>query len=226
MYVGRRMTLNPITASPETTHAQAYKLMRDHDIRHLPVMDHDKLVGFVVEEDLLRTQPSAATTLSIYEVYSLLDKLMLKEIMVSPVYTVEENCPLEEAARIMQEKKISGLPVMRGDRLMGIITEMDIFRAFIEVLGGSEKGLAFSVKLEDRPGALATVARAVAEAGGNIISLVTFQAGERGTGEVYIKEAGADPEKLEALIREEAHADLLQIGPVRRVEPTTFGRQK
>ncbi len=225
MYVGQRMTLNPITASPETTHSQAYKLMRDHDIRHLPVVDRDKLVGFVVEEDLLRAQPSAATTLSIYEVYSLLDKLKLKEIMISPVYTVEENCPMEEAARIMQEYKISGLPVMRGERLMGIITEMDIFRAFIEVLGGSEQGLAFSVKLEDKPGALATVTRAVAAAGGNIISLVTFRAGERGTGEIYIKEKGADQEKLEELIREEAHADLLTIGPAHRVEPATFGKK-
>jgi acetoin utilization protein AcuB len=227
MYVGRRMTLNPITATPETTHSQAFKLMQEHDIRHLPILDHDRLVGIVTDKDLLKAEPSPATTLSIYEVYALLDNLKLRSIMVTPVYTVEENCPLEEAARILMQHKITGLPVMRGERLMGIITEMDIFRAFVEVLGGDERGLAFSVKLADRPGALATVTRAVADAGGNIISLVTFQpSSERGTGEVYIKEEGADREKLEKLIAEETHADLLEIGPVRRYEPRLFGQKK
>ncbi len=226
MYVGRRMTLNPITATPDTTHSQAFKLLREHDIRHLPILDGDKLVGIVTDKDLLRAEPSPATTLSVYEIYTLLDSLKLKSIMVTPVVTVEENCPLEEAARILLEYKITGLPVMRGDRLMGIITEMDIFRTFVEILGGDEKGLAFSVRLEDKPGALATVTRAVAQAGGNIISLVTFRPTAQGTGEIYIKEEGADRETLERLIEDEAQADLLEIGPVKRYEPRLFGGKK
>ncbi len=226
MYVGRRMTFNPITVTPETTHSQAMRLLREHNIRRLPVLEKDRLVGIVVEKDLLSTQPSPATTLSIYEIYSLLDKLTLRNVMTSPVITVEENCPLEEAARIMVEHKIGCLPVMRGERLMGIITETDIFRSFVEVLGGDEEGLAFSVRLEDKPGALASVTRAVAQAGGNILSLVTFRPEESGRGEVYVKERGADQEMLERLLQEEAHVDLLSIGPIRRYQPTRFGREK
>ena len=96
MYVGRRMTPNPITATPETTHAQAFKLMQDNGVRHLPILDKGKLVGIVVESDLLKAEPSAATTLSVYEIHSLLAKLKLKEIMVKPVYTVEEICRDEQ----------------------------------------------------------------------------------------------------------------------------------
>jgi acetoin utilization protein AcuB len=227
MYVGRRMTPNPITATPDTSHAQAFKIMRDHGVRHLPVMDHNKLVGIVVEQDLLRAEPSSATTLSIHEIYSLLDQLKLRDIMVRPVITVGKDCPLEEAARILRQYRITGLPVMRDGALVGIITEMDIFDAFIEVLGGEEEGLVFTVKLEDKPGALATVTRAVAAAGGNIISLVTFQSTEEGSGEVYIKlDPGADQEQLETLIREEAAADLLSIAPITQYEPALFGQKK
>ncbi|MFC1960837.1 CBS domain-containing protein [Chloroflexota bacterium] len=221
MYVGRRMTPNPVTVTPETTHAQAFKIMQDKNIRHLPILNGDRLVGIVVESDLLKAEPSAATSLSVYEIHSLLAQLKLKDIMVSPVYTVEENCPLEEAARIIREHRITGLPVMRGDRLMGIITEMDIFEAFIEILRGDERGLAFTVRLEDTPGALASVTKVLADAGGNIVSLVSFEMAD-GHVEVYIKEVGADQEKLEQLIAEESLSDLLKIDTIQGYEPKLF----
>ncbi len=102
MLVKDRMTLNPITALPETTHKQAVELMREHNIHHLPIVDkRGRLVGIVVEEDLYAAQPSPATTLSIYEIHSLLSKLELKEIMQRPVYTVTGECSLEEAAGLM-----------------------------------------------------------------------------------------------------------------------------
>ncbi len=223
MYVGRRMTRNPITATPETSHSEAMKLLREYRIRRLPILDDGKLVGIVVEKDLLSAQPSPATTLSIYEIYSLLDQLTMKSIMAKPVYTVEESCPLEEAARIMVEKKIGCLPVMRGEELVGIITETDIFRALVEILGDEEVGLAFSIRLEDKPGALAAVTQAIADAGGNIVSLVTFRGADSATREIYIKERGANREKLEQLITDETQAELLEIGPVTRYEPRVFG---
>ena len=102
MLVQDRMTANPITVSPETTHKQAAEVLREHDIHHLPVVDnHGKLVGIVVEEDLLAAQPSPATTLSIYEIHGLLSRLKLKDIMTHPVHTTTPDCPLEEAARLM-----------------------------------------------------------------------------------------------------------------------------
>lgn len=226
MYVGRRMSINPISATPETTFSQAYKLMHDHNIRHLPVLDGGKLVGIVVESDLLKASPSSATTLSVFEISSLLDNLKLREFMSSPVYTVEENCPLEEAAAIMIAKKITGLPIMRGDELVGIITETDIFRTFVEVLGGNREGLTFSVRLEDKPGALASVTEAVAKAGGNILSLVTFLPDQRGGGEIYVKQEGADQKLLEQYIAEDAMADLLWIGKVEQYQPRLFGRKR
>jgi acetoin utilization protein AcuB len=226
MYVGRRMTPNPVTASPDTTYTRAYQLMHENGIRHLPIMENGRLVGIVVENDLLKAQPSSATTLSVYEISSLLDNLKLRDIMSSPVYTVEDNCPLEEAAAILIDKKITGLPVMRGDELVGIITEVDIFRSFVEVLGGTREGLTFVVRLEDKPGALASVADAVAKAGGNILSLVTFGPDQRGGGEIYIKQVGADREQIEKLISDEALADLLWIGKTEQQKPRLFGKKK
>jgi acetoin utilization protein AcuB len=222
MYVGRRMTRNPITATPDTSHREAVDLLRQHRIRRLPILDRGRLVGIVVEEDLLSNQPSPATSLSIYEIHTLLSKLKLADIMVSPVYTVEENCPLEEAARIMIERSFSCLPVMRGDELVGIITETDIFRAFLEVIGDPGDCYRLAVRVEDKPGAIATVTRAIAEAGSNIVNLATF----RDDSEIYLKIRGGDMVQLERLIREEAHADLLELGPTRRYEPRPFGQKK
>lgn len=226
MIVGRRMTTNPITVKSDTTHSAALDLMRKNNIRHLPVVDDGKLVGIVVENDLLSSRPSPATTLSIYEIYTLLDKLKVSQIMSAPVYAVEENCPIEEAARIMTEKKITGLPVMRDNKLVGIITEVDIFRAFVDILGGEEKGLALTVKLDHKPGALASVAAAIAKAGGNILNLVPFSDPNSPSGEVYIKEMGADQDLLEKYIREEAQADLLNIQPARHYEMLVYGKKK
>ncbi len=226
MYVGRRMSINPVTATPETTYAQAYKLMNEHHIRHLPILSGGKLVGFVVEDDLLKAQPSSATTLSVFEISSLLENLQLRDIMSSPVYAVEEDCPLEEAAAIMLDKKISGMPVMRGEELVGIITDSDVLRTLMEVMGGDQEGLTFSVRLQDKPGALASVTDAVAKAGGNIISLVTFRPDQRGGGEIYIKQQGANQKLLEEIIANDALADMLWIGKVEQYQPRLYGKKK
>jgi acetoin utilization protein AcuB len=227
MFVGRRMTLSPITAHPDMTHPQALDLMRKNNIRHLPILENGKLVGIVVESDLLSSRPSPATTLSVFEIYALLDSLKLRQIMSTPVYAVAENCPLEDAARIMIEKKIEGLPVVRGEEVVGIITEVDIFRAFVDALGGGEQGLALTVRLQDKPGALASVAAAIAKAGGNILNLVPFRdPANTQSAEMYIKEIGADQALLEKYIEEEADADLVMVRPARHTEALVFGKQK
>jgi acetoin utilization protein AcuB len=201
MIVERRMTPDPITATPKTTHREAVELMREHGFRRLPVVDkRGKLVGIVSEVDLLSTAPSPATTLSIYEIYTLLDKLTLDQIMVSPVLAVEEDCDIAAAARFMVDNKVSCLPVMQGDKLVGIITETDIYRAFVEVLGGGQPGQRCDLRVVDRPGELAEIAQAVADAGGNIVSLTVFRGEDAEHGEISIKELGADEAKLKAAL--------------------------
>src|SRR5512142_3299395 len=155
MLVRTRMTANPIVVHPDTSFEDALQLLREKKIRRLPVLDKNgKLVGIVVEKDLLYASPSPATSLSVFEVHYLLSKLQVKEIMTRPVITVDEECPLEEAARIMVDRKIGSLVVMRGDQVVGIITETDIFGTMAEVLGGRTQGLRITVRVPNVKGVL------------------------------------------------------------------------
>ena len=193
MLVRDQMNPDPITATPETTHRQAAELIREHNIHHLPIVDkRGKLVGIIVEDDLFSAQPSPATTLSIYEIHSLLSKLELKQIMRHPVYTVNGNCSLEEAAALMLKHDIGCLPVMENDTLVGIITDTDVFRAFVSMLGGSEEGARFTVRLANIPGMLAKLAQSVTDAGGDIFSVTTWHNEGEEDSYVTIKERGAN----------------------------------
>ena len=200
MFVRDYMTHDPLNVSPETTYPDAIRLMRERKIRRLPVMKKGKLVGVVVEKDLLSNQPSPATTLSIHEMYGLLERLQVQQMMSSPVVTATINCPMEAAAGIMIEYKIGCLPVMDGDRLVGIITETDIFKAFVSVLGGFVEGVRLTVQLPDRVGELAKIAEDIAEAKGNILAVTTTNINKDATSEVTIKETGADVEVLKKLL--------------------------
>lgn len=203
MLVRDYMTPNPITIAPKSNFPEAMRLMRDNGIHRLPVVEGGELVGIVVEEDLLSNQPSPATTLSVFEVYSLLDRLRVEQIMTSPVVVVSPDCPLEEAARALIEHQIGALPVMDGDELVGIITETDIFKAMVEVLGGHEQGYRIVVRVPERVGELSRLAGVVAEAGGNILALTTSKIREDGGRDVTIKESGADESALRSLFERE-----------------------
>lgn len=221
MFVNAFMTHDPIFVSPDDNFPQAMNVIRKRKIRHLPVVEKGKLVGIVVEKDLLSNQPSPATTLSLYEIYSLLETLRVRQIMSRPVITVEGDCPLEEAARIMVENKISCLPVMDGDKLVGIITETDVFKVLVEVLGGKEDGVRMALRLPDRAGELAVISRHIADAGGNIVAVTTTSV-EGGKRETMIKETGADRDKVKRLI-EESGAEVLDIRATSPYEPRLFG---
>jgi acetoin utilization protein AcuB len=135
------------------------------------VVKDGKLIGLVTDKDLKDAMPSKATTLSVWELNYLLSKLTVQEVMAKPVVTVGAEEPLEKAALLMEEKKIGGLPVMEGERLVGIITVTDVLRAFIEALGLKLGGLRITVDVPDVPGALAQMAQAVPPA--NIVSIAT-----------------------------------------------------
>jgi acetoin utilization protein AcuB len=196
MLVHNYMTRNPITISPDATFPQAVSIIRKNHIRHLPVVQNNRLVGIVVEKDLLSNQPSQATTLSVYEIYSLLESLHIRQIMTHPVITVEGSCPVEEAARIMVENKVSCLPIMDGNNLVGIITETDIFKVLVDILGGQETGFRITIKLPERLGELAAVSARIAEAGGNIVAVTSSRLRDNSHREVMIKEIGADRDSL------------------------------
>jgi len=202
MLVGERMSKPVITIRPETSLPEALDLMHKEHIRRLPVINQrGDLVGIVTEADLLKASPSEATSLSIYEVTYLLSKLTIDRIMSKKVITVTEDTPLEEAARIMADNKFSGLPVMRGKALVGMITETNLFRIFLELLGARRAGIRVTVSVPDRPGELAGLAKAIQDAGGNIIALGTFMGESPAEGLVTFKVDGVKMEPLKEAIR-------------------------
>lgn len=197
MLIGERMTRHPVTVTQNEGIDDALKMMRDNHVRRLPVLDKKgKLVGIVSDKDLLYASPSPATSLSVHELHYLLSKLTVKEVMSSPVITVTEYTPLEEAARIMADSKIGGLPVMREDKVVGIITETDMFKIFLEMLGARKKGVRLSMLVPEARGILADITTEIARLGGNIISLGTFYGEDPTTAEITVKVEGVSQEEL------------------------------
>ncbi len=172
MLVRDQMTPAPITVPPEETVPDALNLMREKKIRRLPVVDrHGGLVGIVTDRDLLHASPSPATSLSVYELNYLLAKLTVDKVMARRVITVSDDSPLEDAARLMADKKIGGLPVVKDGALVGVITETDVFRAFLELLGGRRPGIRITASSSGAKGTVAKIAGAIFAAGGNIVGL-------------------------------------------------------
>jgi len=205
MLVKDRMTPNPVTITPDVSFPEAFRILREKKIRHLPVVDKKgKLIGIVAQTDLLHAAPSSATTLSVFEVNYLLANLQVREVMSSPPITVSEDAPLEEAARVMVEKKIGCLPVMRngdpstgsGQVLVGVITETDIFEAFVEILGGREATLRLTLRVPNVRGELARLAGIIARLGGNICSVAAFRSEDPGHGYLTFRLEGVEEEVL------------------------------
>jgi len=197
MLVGERMSRRPITITEDVGIEEALKIMRDNHIRRLPVLDKKgKLVGIVSDKDLLYASPSPATSLSIHELHYLLSKLTVKQVMSSPVITVTEYTPLEEAARIMVDNKIGGLPVMRNDKVVGIITETDMFKIFLEMLGARKEGVRLTMLVPEVKGVLADITGEIARLGGNIISLGTFYGEDPTNAEITVKVEGVSKDDL------------------------------
>ncbi len=197
MLVRDRMTQNLIVVHSDTSFEDALQLLREKKIRRLPVVDKNgALIGIVVEKDLLYASPSPATSLSVFEVHYLLSKLQVKDVMTKRVITVGEDCPLEEAARIMVDHKIGSLPIMREKQVVGIITETDIFKVMAEALGGRAKGVRVVLRVPNQKGVLASLAGKIAEVGGNIISLAVFLSSDAQHREITLKAQDVDRESL------------------------------
>jgi acetoin utilization protein AcuB len=174
MLVGERMSKPVITISPDMPISDALNLMKKERIRRTPVVKNGKLAGIVSDKDLLNASPSPVTTLSIWEMNYLLSKVTVSEVMSKNVMTVTEDTPIEQAARIMADNKIGGLPVMRDGHVVGIITETDLFKVFLELLGAREAGIRVTALVEDKPGRLAALTEAIATKKGNFIAFGQF----------------------------------------------------
>jgi len=197
MLVRERMTHNPVTIRDGTSLFDALKIMRESKVRRLPVLDKKgMLVGIVSEKDLLYASPSPATSLSVWEVNYLVSKISVSELMTRKVITTCEDCPIEEAARIMVDSKIGGLPVVRGDKLVGIITETDLFKIFLELLGAREQGVRFTLLVPEKPGMLAAMTQRVAQMGGNIVALGTFLGEDPSNRLITMKVRDVDKDEL------------------------------
>ena len=212
MRVKGRMTPNPITVSPTTSYNEALKTMKTNGIKHLPVVSKKgKLVGIVTHSDMLEAEPSPVTTLSVYEMASLLEKVTMTKIMTAPVYAVEDNCTITNAAKFMLEKNIGCLPIMREGELAGIITDTDVMKTFVEITGGSQVGTSVEIKLPDKKGELAKLTKAFANAGGYIASVAITYSESSNYAYVDIKEHGSNEETLRAEIAKIENAEIVEM---------------
>jgi len=176
MYIRNYMTSNPCTVSPDATIADAMELMRTKKIGSVPVVKNGKLVGIITKGKLLEFSPSPATSLSIFEISYLLSKTKIDSIMTKDVFTVAPGDLLEEAAVRMRESDISGLPVIEDGKLVGMITETNVFDAFIEIMGFKDQASRISIDIqEDKPGILAKVTGIIAGLDINISHLALFR---------------------------------------------------
>ena len=200
MLVGERMTHPVITLGPDVPVMDALAMLRREHIRRAPVVDNGKLVGFVSENDLRNASPGQATTLSVWEINYLVSKITVRKVMTKEVITTVEDTPVEEAARIMADHKVGGLPVLRDDKVVGIITETDIFKIMLEMLGARQKAVRVSVIVPNVAGEIASLSKAIFELGGNIIALGTFSGDDPSTSELVFKVAGPDEAALKAAL--------------------------
>lgn len=201
MLVEERMTHPVITTHDDVPIMDAYELMQKEGIRRLPVVDRKgNLIGMVSEREILQASPSQATTLSIWELNYLMAKITVDEIMTKDVITVDAETPLEEAALLMADHKIGGLPVMRDGKMVGIVTETDLFKVFLELMGARDPGVRLAVLVRNVPGELANLTKAVLELNGNIVAMGTTSGEDTSTGEITLKVEGvAEDELLKAI---------------------------
>lgn len=195
MFVKDCMTTSPITITKTTPILEALEKMKKLKIRQLPVTDKGRLVGLVTERELLTVTPSPATTLSIFEMNYLLSKMVISEVMLKDPITVNPNTTIEEAALIMRENKIGSLLVLEADELVGIITQTDIFDAFIEFFGLKKAGTRLVLQVHDRVGAIADLTEIIKKMNINIRGLVIHRK-DNDVIHMVVRVSTVDPEPL------------------------------
>lgn len=214
MLVKYWMSSDPVTVTPDTSVMKASQLMKENNVRRLPVVDdRGELVGIVSDRDLKEASPSKATTLDVHELYYLLSELKVKDIMSRQVYSIKPEDTVEKAAVIMLEHKVTGLPVLEDGRVVGILSQGDVFKVLTSITGVYRGGVLFALNLEDRPGSIKEVADIIRKHGGRMVSILSsYDMCEEGCRNVYIRIADMAPEKLQPLVDElESNFTVLQV---------------
>jgi len=200
MFVGERMSRPVISVAPDMPINDVLAMFRKEHIRRAPVIKDGKLVGIVSERDLLNASPSSVTTLSVWELNYLISKVTVKNVMTKKVVCVDQETPIEEAARIMADKKIGGVPVVSNGSVVGMITETDLFKIFLELMGARTKGWRVTATIAEKPGTLAELTQAIAQNGGNFISFGMFSGPDANSRVVTFKVEGLDKNKLREVL--------------------------
>jgi acetoin utilization protein AcuB len=166
------MTPNPAVLTPQMTLPDALALMKEKMVHRMPVVNGQGiLVGIIAEADLHNAAPSPATLLTFWEIPALLARITVEDLMVRDVATVSEDTPVEDAARIMADRNIGCLPVMKDQLLVGMVTQNDLFRVFMELMGGRRKGVRIWARTDSTKGTVARITSAIAGASGDIVGL-------------------------------------------------------
>ena len=201
MLIREHMTDQVVTIPPDMPIQDCLELMRRKAIRRVPIVNKKgKLVGIVSEEDLLNASPSSATSLSQWELNYLISKITVKQVMTKDVITIHPDTALEDAARVMADNEIGGMPVVEDGKIVGIITETDLFRTFLEMLGARDKGVRMVVLAKDVPGKLAELASKIGAEKGNIIALSTYPGDEDDVRKVTVIVDGISQVRLEEIM--------------------------
>ncbi|MDT2639097.1 CBS and ACT domain-containing protein [Enterococcus dongliensis] len=198
------MTENLVSVTPETKIFDAVDLMKKYDIHRLPVVANDQLVGLITEGTIQEALPSKATSLSVYEVNYLLNKTVVADVMIKEVKTVAPDAELEDGIYLMRQNKINVLPVLAGDKLVGIITNNDIFDAFLKLTGYYEGGTRIQLKiLEDKKGVLARVAKVLADHDFSILTVIVDHQANATILEIQL--ASKETEKIKQLLTDNGY---------------------
>jgi acetoin utilization protein AcuB len=210
MFVKNKMTANPFTVSPEQTIPDALEIMTKNNVKRLPVMQNGKLVGVISKEDIAQASPSKATSFSVGEINYILSKTKISKVMNKNTIVISPNALLEEAATLMRDNGVGFLPVVENDKLVGIITESDIFDAFIELLGFRQKGTRLTIEVEDVPGIMANLTSIFSKFGANITHCAVYR-GTGGKSDIVVGINSLNTTEIEKTIEEQGYKIIYKL---------------
>ena len=201
MLVKNWMSKNPITIDIDASMHDAINVMKQENIKLLPVLSGDDLVGVITDRDLKKSSASDATSLDVHELLYLIMKIKVKNIMVKNPITVPEDYTVEETAEVLFNKKISGVPVTnKSGKIVGVITKSDLFRVIISLTGIGKRGIQLALQVKDASGSIKSVTDIIRNYQGRIVSILTsYDQVPEGYRKIYIRFFGVDRNKLEAL---------------------------
>lgn len=205
MHVGRVMKKQLVTIPPTLSLNQAMAVIKEKDIDHLLVVDsRKKLVGIVSDRDLKKSMASPATTLSKHELNYLLEQAQVDAIMVKRIIAITPDTTIERAARIMQQNNISSLPVMEGEKLVGIITTTDVMEVLLQAIGMETDSMRFTVTVKDRVGVMVDICNLLRNNNISIRSLVTWREAEHSNiYQLIMRVPAEDGDEAMSILRQE-----------------------